>query len=120
MNHNEWLNEFPANERLVFFIEGELLGDDDNVRFEALSKALGYSRSSALKRLMGNHKIPLRYLSGIAKFLERDIAHLLPLWILQELPDDAVLNLAAAHMLTADDYPLIDIARKIYLGDDED
>ena len=120
MKPNEWLNEFPANERLVFYIEGELAGDEDYVRFEALSKALGYSNSHALKRGMTNFRIQLRHISGIAKFFERDIAHLLPLWILQELPDDAELNLAAKHMLTANDYPLIEIARKIYLGDDEE
>lgn len=121
-----WLNEFPPHERLIFFIEGELAGDEDNSRFEELSKALGYTHSTTLKRWMdGKSKIPLRHLSGIAKHFKRDVLDLLPFWLMQEQPDDVSLYLAATRMPTSSELDLIATARSIYhpiwvLPDDDD
>tara|TARA_R110001599_G_scaffold301338_2_gene506948 strand:- start:5258 stop:5620 length:363 start_codon:yes stop_codon:yes gene_type:complete len=118
---NEWLDEFPPLERLSIFIAGELADDEDNLRFEELSKSLGYANSTIPNRWMHfQSKIPLKHISGIAKFFDRDIADLLPLWVLQELPDDIDLYQSASRILSAKEHWVISVAREVYLGYVED
>jgi len=123
--NSDWLDEFPPHERLSILLAGELAEDEDNVRFEELSKALGYTSSSIPNRWRDfTSKIPLRHLTGIARFFKLDVLDLLPLWIMQEEPDDGSLYLAARRMPSSSELRLIATARSIYhpilLLDDDD
>jgi hypothetical protein len=113
----DWMDDYEPHERLMFFMAAELAGDEDDDRTEELSKALGYTHSTTLNRwLDGRSKIPLKHLTGIAKFFNQDVLDLLPLWVMQDQPEDSGLYFAARRIPTSSEFPLINVARNIYLN----
>ena len=111
----DWIDQSPPKQRLSFFLEAELRGDDYDERLEKLSKTLGYANTTIVKRwVSGKAQVPLQHITAISDFFNCDISDVLPLWLSQELPDDWRLYRAGTRMLSGWEFMLVNVARDVY------
>ena len=83
-----------------------------------LAEYLGYSGKSIIDMwIHGKAKIPLDRLSSICRFLELDIADIIPHWFAQECPEDTKLVEAGKRMLSFWEMQVIYTTREVYGSD---
>ena len=95
---------------------------DDELTIEGIAKELGYTRHHTVQQWIDGKSFPSwAYLPKLAELLEVDQAILIPLFIDAQIRDIDVREEvfeAACHTVPRWEYPIIEIARSIYIDAD--
>lgn len=114
------IGETPSEKRLAQYLRERLNSSNETHTVSKLAEALGCSHPSTVKMWTeGKAKIPLRLITPIAHFLNIDHAEILPLWFLQQVPEDEHLYRAGTRMLDPFEFMFVSVARDIYGAEEE-
>lgn len=110
------IQELPPQERLPVFLERQM--DELCKTPNDLAEHLGYaSEAVVVMWILGKAKIPIDRLTSICRFLELDVADIIPHWFAQECPEDVKLVEASKRMLSFWEMQVIYTAREVYGSD---
>lgn len=114
------VKEISPEKRLAQYLGERLHSGSEAHSIAKLAEALGYSHPTTVRMWTeGKAKVPLRLITPIARFLNIDHAEILPLWFLQQVPEDEHLYRAGTRILDPFEFMLVSVARDIYGAEKE-